>query len=140
MKAKKLLSTAFLAVSLAFLPISTTASNAHSIESQVSPCMPLDSINDLQAPYLASSDPFGHEIQCRRRIPAHLLMAGYTNRVNLKLFSTKVSGKSVRYREDRKKYMIDKDRDGHKGSCWKLLDRNRNRIASLRCDGVQVGD
>lgn len=90
---------------------------------------PAGQFNDFNNP--------GFELYRGVKLPSHLLLAGYTNRVDLSLFKHKVSGNSVRYREDRKKYMIDKDM--HKGSCWKLIDRNENRIASINCKGYLVG-
>ena len=130
--------------------INFPANKAHSyeLEPQIAHCAPMgQGINSTptllsfnqQTVELSNLNNSGFELYCGARIPSHLLLPGYTNRVNLSLFKHKVSGKFVRYREERKKYMIDKDKDGHKGSCWKLLNRNGVRIASISCKGDIVG-
>lgn len=42
------------------------------------------------------------------------------------------------YKEDGG-WTIDKDRDGHKGSKWKLKDKSGSRVGSLDGDGKVVG-
>ncbi|MCO7127843.1 hypothetical protein NIE88_19020 [Sporolactobacillus shoreicorticis] len=62
----------------------------------------------------------------------------WTGKVKMKRFTDKVKGKTA-YRDPKTKWYIDKDKDGHKGSKWKLKNKNGKRKASLKNDGTVVG-
>ena len=54
--------------------------------------------------------------------------------VDLSKFDEKVSGNSVKYKEDGG-WTVEKDTSGHGGSAWKLKNKSGERVASLDANG-----
>ncbi len=69
-----------------------------------------------------------------KKIPSSLKK---DEKVDISKFNTKL--KNGQGKKASNGWRIQKDTSGHKGSEWKLFDRNGNRIASLKGDGTVVG-
>lgn len=82
-------------------------------------------VKDIVEPYMIGAN-----------IPSRLKKDG--NTVDVDKFTDKVKGKKA-YRNPKTGWVIERDVDGHKGSKWKLKDKQGNRKASLRENGDIAG-
>lgn len=73
--------------------------------------------------------------EAKKKIPSRL--KGKDGRVKMGEFNKKIKGKTA-FKEEGDWY-IERDRDGHKGSAWKLKNGKGQRIASLKANGEAVG-
>lgn len=89
----------------------------------------------------------GHTLYNKVKSYVEPYMIGYSipnslrkdgNTVDVGKFTDKVKGKSA-YRNPKTGWTIEKDRDGHKGSAWKVKDKSGKRKASIKSNGDIVG-
>lgn len=60
--------------------------------------------------------------------------------IDLGKFTEKVSGNSVKYKDPKSGWSVEKDTAGHGGREWKLKDKNGNRVGSLDGSGRILAD